>query len=48
MTFYKKNPYAFEIFHFTEDCEIEDDSFSKTSFGTDLVVHEKKEGKVIP
>lgn len=48
MTFYRKNPYVFEISHFTEDWEIEDDSFSKTSLESDLVVYEKKEGEIIP
>lgn len=44
----KKIPYAFEISSFNEEWEVESDSFDESLFETDLVVYEKKEGKVIP
>ena len=44
----KKIPYAFEISSFNEEWKIEKDSFSETSFETDMVVYEKLNNKIIP
>lgn len=43
---FKKIPYAFEIPSFTEDWEV--DQYEKTLFETDMLVYEKKDGKIIP
>lgn len=44
----KKIPYAFEISSFNDEWEIDKDSFSETSFETDMVVYEKLNNKIIP
>lgn len=44
----KKIPYAFEISSFNDKWEIDKDSFSETSFETDMVVYEKLNNKIIP
>ena len=44
----KKVPYAFEIFSFNEDWEVDAESFDKMAFETDMVVYEKNNGKIIP
>lgn len=44
----KKIPYAFEISSFNDEWEIDKDSFSETSFETDMIVYEKLNNKIIP
>ena len=44
----KKLPYALEISHFDEEWKISKDCIDKTSFETDLIIYEKREGKIIP
>ena len=44
----KKIPYAFEISSFNDEWEIDKDSFSETSFETDMVVYEKLNNKIVP
>ncbi len=44
----KKIPYAFEISSFNDEWEIDKNSFSETSFETDMVVYEKLNNKIIP
>lgn len=44
----RKIPYAFEISFFNEDWNVEPTGFDKSLFETDLVVFEKKNGKIIP
>ena len=44
----KKIPYAFKISSFNDEWEIDKDSFSETSFETDMIVYEKLNNKIIP
>lgn len=44
----KKIPYAFEISSFNDEWEIDKNSFSETSFETDMVVYEKLNNKIVP
>ena len=44
----KKIPYAFEISSFDEEWQVNFESYDITSFETDLVIYEKKNGSIIP
>lgn len=43
---FQKIPYAFEIKSFSEEWDVEE--FDKTLFETDLLIYEKRDGKIIP